>query len=365
MDRNYLFRDGHLSSLAHAQPKLVQEFVDKFTDAEIASSSTAQLYDRVCAEFHIEKLVLAEGAATRSNSDIKMEVDDYGRRLTVNGTRIEIGIPFNGDPELWKLQPSTWRSTCPHGGIDCERGAMEGTLHLSIDAHDHEDADSIKRKYDSLIDDVRFYIGHQGPEIETMNRRLQSAFESALAIRKARIAKRRDVGSLLGIPEAPVHATPMVIAPRTDRVRPKVRLDVSHLPKQFDVFISHASEDKEAVVRPLADALVGKGLSVWYDDLTLTVGDSLRRKIDDGLARSRFGIVVLSPSFFAKQWPQRELDGLVAKESNGQKVILPVWHSIDYAEILGYSPTLADRLAVRSSIGIDQVVAELLRAIER
>jgi hypothetical protein len=149
--------------------------------------------------------VLAEGAATRSDSDIKMEVNDYGRRLTVNGTRIEIGIPFNGDPELWKLQPSTWRSTCPHGRIDYERGAMEGTLHLSIDAHDHEDADSIKRKYDSLIDDVRFYIGHQGPEIEAMNRRLQSAFESALAIRKARIAKRRDVGSLLGIPESPVN----------------------------------------------------------------------------------------------------------------------------------------------------------------
>ena len=106
------------------------------------------------------------------------------------------------------------------------------------------------------------------------------------------------------------------------------------------------------------------GLNVWYDDLTLKIGDSLRRKIDDGLSRSRFGVVVLSPSFFAKEWPQKELDGLVAKESNGEKVILPVWHLIDRAGVLQYSPTLADRLAVLSSKGIYQVVAELLRAIE-
>jgi TIR domain len=77
-------------------------------------------------------------------------------------------------------------------------------------------------------------------------------------------------------------------------------------------------------VRPLAERLRSSGLRVWYDEFTLTVGDRLRQSIDHGLAISRFGIVVISPNFLNKNWPQNELDGLVARETNGVKVILPV-----------------------------------------
>jgi hypothetical protein len=73
----------------------------------------------------------------------------------------------------------------------------------------------------------------------------------------------------------------------------------------YDVFISHASEDKDSVVRDLADALTAQGLRVWYDEFTLRIGDSLRQKIDRGLAASRVGLVVLSPSFISKGWPNR------------------------------------------------------------
>ena len=122
------------------------------------------------------------------------------------------------------------------------------------------------------------------------------------------------------------------------------------------MFISHASEDKDDVVRALAEELRQRGLRVWYDDFVLTVGDSLRRSIDKGLARARFGVVVLSPSFFAKEWPQRELDGLAARETSGNKVILPIWHKVSKNEVLGYSPPLADRLALNT---LDYTIAEL------
>jgi hypothetical protein len=132
---------------------------------------------------------------------------------------------------------------------------------------------------------------------------------------------------------------------------------------EWDVFISHASEDKESFVRPLANRLQEQGLRVWFDELTLTVGDSLRRSIDRGLAKSRYGIVVISPNFLKKEWPQKELDGLVAREIDSVKVILPIWHNIGAAEIRNYSPTLSDRLAVSSSKGLDRVTDELLKAI--
>jgi hypothetical protein len=132
----------------------------------------------------------------------------------------------------------------------------------------------------------------------------------------------------------------------------------------YDVFISHASEDKDSFVRSLAKVLHDKGLNFWYDEFSLTVGDSLRRSIDHGLAQSRFGIVVLSKHFFAKEWPQRELDGLTAREINGVKVILPVWHDVSRDDILKYSPVLADRIGVETYRGLDVVVDELLKAIK-
>lgn len=131
-----------------------------------------------------------------------------------------------------------------------------------------------------------------------------------------------------------------------------------------DAFICHASEDKETFVRPLAERLRAEHLEIWYDEFSLSVGDSLRRSIDRGLVRSRFGIVVLSKAFFAKSWTQRELDGLVAREmANGAKVVLPIWHGISKDDVLAYSPPLADTVAIDSSIGLDLVVRRLAEAI--
>lgn len=113
---------------------------------------------------------------------------------------------------------------------------------------------------------------------------------------------------------------------------------------RYDVFISHASQDKEDFVEPLAELLAEMGFKVWYDDFVLKVGDSLRRSIDKGIANSEYGLVVLSAHFFAKGWTERELDGLTAREVAGRrKLILPIWHNIGEDDVREYSPSLADR----------------------
>ncbi len=135
--------------------------------------------------------------------------------------------------------------------------------------------------------------------------------------------------------------------------------------RTFDVFISHASEDKEEVVRPLANALAAAGLSVWYDEFELRIGDSLRRKIDRGLARSRFGIVVLSHAFFGRGWPEYELDGLVTRAVSGDQILLPVWHNVSKREVVGYSPSLADRLARSTATHtVEEIAAEIVDVIQ-
>jgi hypothetical protein len=134
--------------------------------------------------------------------------------------------------------------------------------------------------------------------------------------------------------------------------------------KRWDVFISHASEDKDDIARPLAQALRDNGYRVWYDEFALTVGDSLRKSIDHGLAQSEFGVVILSKKFFAKHWPEQELNGLASKEVEGTKVILPVWHRVTAEEVHNFSPMLADRLGVTTDKGLQHVIEQLELALK-
>ncbi len=136
--------------------------------------------------------------------------------------------------------------------------------------------------------------------------------------------------------------------------------------ENYDYFVSHASEDKDDFVRPLVHELSNLGLKVWYDEFTLEVGDSLRRRIDHGLDNARYGIVVLSPAFFAKQWPQYELDALVNRSMSEEKVILPIWHGVQHQEVSQYSHSLADKVAFStSSLGVSEMASEFLRIVQK
>lgn len=131
---------------------------------------------------------------------------------------------------------------------------------------------------------------------------------------------------------------------------------------KWDVFISHAFEDKE-FVRELATSLRRKGLKVWFDEFELKTGDGLTRTIDHGLTESRYGIVVLSTNFFSKEWTQKELGALTSRETKDEKVLLPIWYKITKEQIAKYSPMLADRIAIKSDVGIEKIVETLYSVI--
>lgn len=160
-------------------------------------------------------------------------------------------------------------------------------------------------------------------------------------------------GALPAIREAPLSSVPGLVHDHPAPV-PEAGGEA------YDVFISHASEDKESVVRDLANALSAEGLRVWYDEFTLRIGDSLRQKIDRGLAASRVGLVVLSPSFISKGWPNYELDGIVARSVSGEQTLLPIWHDITKQEVIDYSPSLADKVARSTGTHtVEEIAAEI------
>ena len=142
---------------------------------------------------------------------------------------------------------------------------------------------------------------------------------------------------------------------------PEMIVNSENSSKHYDFFISHASEDKDDLVRDLAEALKKEGFEVWYDEFELKIGDSLRKKIDNGLSKSRYGIVIVSHSFISKNWPEYELNGMVAREMNGHKVILPIWHKITKNEVLEFSPSLADKMALNTSI---HTIEDIVKALK-
>ena len=183
-----------------------------------------------------------------------------------------------------------------------------------------------------------------------------------------------DMQGLRGSTNASVRVVPSALPEIQERplreipslVRDEVPTPAQSGGETHDVFISHASEDKDEFVRPLANALIAQGLNVWYDEMTLRIGDSLRQKIDRGLANSRVGLVVLSPAFIKKGWTNYELDGIVTRTVSGEQVLLPIWHNITKQQVMDFSPSLADKVArstaTHTIVEIAAEIAELLQS---
>ena len=131
---------------------------------------------------------------------------------------------------------------------------------------------------------------------------------------------------------------------------------------EYDVFVSHAWEDKEDFVEEFVQELRNLGIKVWYDTNRIKWGDSMREKIDDGLKKSRFGVAVLSPSYIAegKYWTKAELDGLFQLESVNGKALLPIWHKLTKKDVMDYSPIIASKLAMNTASSTAKEIAENL-----
>ncbi|WP_250393214.1 toll/interleukin-1 receptor domain-containing protein [Escherichia coli] len=198
-----------------------------------------------------------------------------------------------------------------------------------------------------------------GPDPRNFNQRVSLGRNDLLIRTFPRASVRVLPGVLPEIQDRPLSEVPSLV--RDNRPPSTAQSDEIH-----DVFISHASEDKDDFVRSLANSLISHGLNVWYDEMTLRIGDSLRQKIDKGLANSRVGLVVLSPAFISKGWTNYELDGIVTRAISGEQILLPIWHNITKQEVIDFSPSLADKVARSTATHtIDEIaheIAELLHS---
>lgn len=368
-DQTSLFARANLSDALRAHSANIEKRVQLIAESVIRARSDAELVDELTPELQIVPLSLNRAGAKMVREETQIDVRGDPRRavfdrskpVLIPGIKVIVSVPFTGDKELWYLQPSSFQLSSPKGTIHFDQGSGSGELDLAFKQPSDEPLDQIKAALERRLNDIEFFLNSQARDLEGYSSQLRSQIASAIADRRYRLTKHDSLSSLLGIPEVQKPESP--IQSSTLPANIAVRAANSQTTQTWDVFVSHASEDKESFVRPLVDALRESGISVWYDEATLKVGDGLRRSIERGLAKSQYGIVIISKAFLAKEWPQRELDGLVSKEEDGSKVVLPVWHDITAQEVRSHSPMLADRLAVPSSRGVKAVVQELLQVI--
>lgn len=223
-----------------------------------------------------------------------------------------------------------------YGDVDAEHARH-------VLAEVHELADRLVRGVSGQVQELLAGRGFQLPPavIESLVREFQGAAGNL----------KRD---------ASIAVEPLVLRAKFGTMARQVRSASEASGTEFDLFVSYAGEDNDSIVRPLVEELQRRNLSVWYAGQQPTMGDSLSEKINDGLARARYGVLVLSPAFLEKNWPMFELHTLVAIAATvGRKKLLPVWHGVTHEELNKRVPTLAGLVGVPSSVGIQRLADEI------
>jgi hypothetical protein len=358
-----LFHRVSVFDVLQQQQETLRNEVARLSSEQIESLPEAELVRDLAAKYKLELPVLEDEKAHISHREVNVDVSrdpmrmiwDRNRPFYIKGTEMTFTVPFKGDPSLFQVRPATFDTNPPRGEI---RGRE---IHL-VQTRTDDNAAAAKAEYERSINSIKQYLSWLGASISDFNVKIGSQVEALLNQRRQQLAATVGMVEAIGLPITnSASRRPQVVDSPT---RTKSLGKSLGSAKKWDVFISHSTEDKDDFVRPLANALRNSGVSVWFDEFALKIGDSLRASIDFGLANSRYGVVVLSKGFFDKHWPIQELNGLSTRESAGKSVILPIWHNITHDEVRERSPMLADKLAVSSKVGIDTVVKKIVEVLD-
>jgi len=158
----------------------------------------------------------------------------------------------------------------------------------------------------------------------------------------------------------------ILYTPAEIRTLTPVRANVekrSKLPDLRDVFLCHAWDDRKDAAKELHDLLESKGVTVWFSEKDVLLGSSLLREIDKGLAKSRVGIVLVTPSFLKRingeGIADKELSALLARD-----LLIPIVHNTTFENLREVSPLLGSRSGlstIEESLGdVADKIAELV-----
>jgi hypothetical protein len=359
MIRDYLFLEEDYFQFVEGRKQEMLHEIERMTIEQVSGDVTG-LTENILRRYGVSVPVLHPEEKTGEAQDVKIDISRDPTRLfmhtgfgasEVDGTRVTINIPFEGDSSIFRVKPPSYNLNPPRGEV------IGNALVCHIEEVGAISKEKIASALSSWLQIINQYLDwHRNAAGET-NRAISAACRGALDQRQQKLHSAKDALAGLGIrPSSPRASN--VAAPAAGATK-----SATPASRQFDFFVSYAREDRE-MVELLVDALAKREIQVWWDKGQITVGDRLSEKIDEGLARSRYGLVIVSPSFIGKRWPTAEIRALHARAmSSGRKVILPVLVDIDHDKFAETYPHLGDIVSTTYSGDLSGLVEEIIGAM--
>jgi hypothetical protein len=344
--------------------EMVAEIEQANLSRSLAGGDIAAMTDDFVGRYMPHLPVLHPENKTYDTEEIDIDISGDPQRLffhtgigrpVVRGTRINIYVPFDGEPTLFYVLPSTFNTNPPRADIE------SNTLVFRYEDTQIDDS-KLKIALESWLKDVQQYLTWHEKGLGENRRKLVGAAQQALHQKLAQQQAAQGALQGLGIPRAKSREGSAAPTPLPTTHAGRSAKTVART--EFDCFVSYAGEDR-AIVEGLVSALQERGVDVWWDKAQIKLGDSLMRKIEEGLTRSRYGLVIVGPSFIAKRWPENELRALHNRAmSSGKKVLLPVLVDMTHDKFAAAYPLLADIVSTTFNGDIAALVDEIIEAMD-
>jgi len=359
-----LFSKYDVYNVIESQKQRLKDAYLRLPEDQAMDEGTIQ---RIKAEYMLDVPVLKMDEMYCVESKTKIDVSRNPNRIFFgtgpvmeDATELIVHIPFDGDPGVFNIAPSAYNSRIAQGEVK----GNEVLLRIIVSDGNYD----VQGHIDREVAQINWVLTHLREKHEYASQELEGVLRQAIAARKKSIESR---GNIVGNLKIPLRSS---APPRTPTSPPAIQKKVPKPAEptiamsahRWEVFISHASEDKP-YVEPLAKALEAAGVSVWYDKTSVEWGADIRASIDNGLLNCDYGVVVFSKAFLGKKkWTEYEISALFGLETVDKKRILPIWHEITYEDVLKYSPALAQRRAKSSADDSnDEIVNSVLSMLGR
>ncbi len=205
-----LFSDSDLSDCLHAITRSIPQHVDSVPKDQFLVSTDGQLVDHFVSKFTIEPLQLYEDRKEMDQVETQVDVSGlfgrdwgHGNRtgpLMVPGSRVDVSIPFTGDFKLWKLKPSTWRTTSLRAQVRPPSANEPGAMVFTVENPHDVEPKVFKQELDRLLNDVRFYVENSRKEVEKFNKGVAQHVRTAVNARRERLIRHEGLSEVLNIP---------------------------------------------------------------------------------------------------------------------------------------------------------------------
>ena len=361
------FGDDAYASLERRKASLRQE-VSALESTRILNSTVDELVAQMTAKYALKVPVLHEDQKRAEREEAKIDVShdqmrmifDRSRPFYIDAIRITIWVPFDGNPEFFRLQPPTFTMNPP-------RGEVSGQEVGFVIVEPNLTTEKLNAEFVRWLGEVKQHLTWHQKGATDFNTALIGFAAQEITSRQKKLKAAEDAIAGLNIPLKPKPTTGTLQSPSStlaNRRSGRAPLAPTDDRKTYDCFVSYAGEDRP-LVEQLVPVLAGLGLNVWWDKGQIRLGDRLSQKIDEGLKLSRYGLAIISGSFVAKRWPEAELRALANRAiSSGHRVILPVLIDMDHERFAGEYPLLADIVSTTYKGDLKALADEVIRAID-